>query len=358
MQYLPPEFKPTVKHLINRETQIEDVNGDRWSLTLSCVKGSLAFVKGWHKFFLAHHLEEGEFLLFSYIKGSHFTANILGISGCERINFNNVTPRPSKKSRRVQGTTSEDEPYQAAGVFSGGKPILATSVASGDKTQRLKTNLPVANADFGISQHLPIPVNFEDPIYMINRDDEHCKEEHRNLLYDLSSFEMEIRTSGAKKIQKPLIIMLDPPHTETAQHDVNLENASDTKISPSCIGIIELTKPAGGDAMKQTKTPVEDAETSGIQTDLVTGNSGDISIDKFEKAVDAKRSISYTEIKDQISKKVDDTQMAPHSTEAGGHSHDALTNKFYKKPSDKSNMKKGMLDNVCKSHDGKGTCAA
>ncbi|KAH6772070.1 hypothetical protein C2S51_010474, partial [Perilla frutescens var. frutescens] len=349
LMYLPPEFARKVNHLTNQEIQIEDSCGQRWSVTLSRVNGSLAFQKGWQQFFLDHGLKVGHMLVFTYTEGSHFTVQIYTRSAVERTYFNNEIPRRRKRFRRDQGTSLEDEPDQTADANSGDKPISASLVSAGNEFQRLETGLAMENADLVVSQPPPEPMNIEDPICIINRDDVY-HEEHRNLLYDLSSFEMENRISDANNSQKALITVSDPPHTETAHHDVNFEDAADKKISLS--EIVEPIKTAGDDAMELTKTTMEDAEMAVIQTDLILDNSGDISINKFEKELDAKKALSHEEIADQITKEVDDTQIAPHSGQAGGHSCDAFVDRFDKEPSNNSNMKKGMLDNVCNFQDG------
>lgn len=396
MQYLPPEFARTVKHLANQETQIEDSSGLRWFVTLSYVKGSLAFQKGWHKFFLDHGMEEGQFLVFNYIKGSHFVVQIFGKSACERINFNNGMPRQNKRSRRDEATAPEDEPFQIANVNSGDKPISATSVASGSEFQNCQTNLPVANADFGRMQLLPISVNMEDPTCMINRDDGYYQGEDRNFLYDLSSFEMENITHDANKFQQDSYSKLNPSHTEFMENATKVEKALDTKTSPCRIGITEQTKTMGDDTQmgvihtyqikghsgdiftdkiekaldtklasshtditEQTKTMGNDAQMAVIHTNQIKGPPGDIFTDKFEKTLDTKTAPSHTEITEQTKTKGDDTQMAViRSSRTAGHSGDILTDKFYTKPSDNSNLSKGMLNDVSNFQNGGRTCTA
>ncbi|XP_057767455.1 B3 domain-containing protein Os02g0598200-like isoform X2 [Salvia miltiorrhiza] len=345
--YLPPKFAQRVKHLLtNQKTELKDSLGQRWSVTLSLVDGALAFQMGWEEFYLYHGLKEGQLLLFKY-KESHFTVRIFGTSACERTNFNNEMPGRRKKRKRCQGTTSEDEAHQTAGV----KSDISIS-ASGDESQNRITKLAV----------------------------------------DLS-FEMENGTFDAKKAEGAVIKLLDAS-TETEQRDV-FDNASDKGLSLSSNWVLEPTNPAGrdedaqmgvietdlitrttgddameqtkttaedaqmgvietdlitsttgDDAMEQTKTSAEDAQMGAMKTNLITSNTGDISIDKFVTASDAKTAISHTEITDQIRKKVGGTQMTPHSHQAGGHSGDAFMKWFYhEKPSDDNKMKKIMLKN-------------
>ncbi|KAL1563621.1 hypothetical protein AAHA92_06067 [Salvia divinorum] len=255
---------------------------------MSLVNGSLAFGRGWEIFFVDHGLKVGEMLTFQYIEGSHFTVQIFGTSGRERTNFD----RRSIKRGRDQGTASEDE----------------SILTSGDESRNCKMKIAVENAGLGVSKLLPIPEDIVDPICMINKNDWY-HEEHRISLYDLS-FEIEDRTSDANKCEGGLITMFDPL-AETEQHNAYLDNASGPKLSISCNPDLELTNPA------------EDAQVVVIKR----------------------------EIADEIRKKVDDTQIAPHSHQEGRHSGDALMNMLYENPSDNSEMKKAILDNVCSFQD-------
>ncbi|XP_047952266.1 uncharacterized protein LOC125197542 isoform X3 [Salvia hispanica] len=264
---LPPGSARLMKHLTTQETQIEDVSGQRWSVTMSLVNGSLAFERGWEKFFVDHGLKVGELVTFQYIEGSHFTVRIFGTSGRERTNFD----RRSKKRRRDHGIASEDE-------F-----ILAPR----DEFRNCKPKIEVENDGLGVSKLVPIPEDNVDPICMINKNDWY-HEEHRISLYDLS-FEIENRTSDASKCEGGAITMLDPL-AETEQHYANLDNASGPELSISCNRVLKLTNPAGGDEVEKTKTTAEDAQVV----------------------------VTKREIADEIRKKMDmdDTQVAPLSHEA------------------------------------------
>ncbi|KAG6421295.1 hypothetical protein SASPL_117845 [Salvia splendens] len=296
--YLPPGSAKLMKHLTNQETQIEDVSGQRWSVKMSLVNGSLAFERGWEKFFVDHGLKVGEVMTFQYIEGGHFTVKIFGTSGRERTNFD----RRSKKRRRDHGIASEDESF----------------LASRDESRNCKMKIEVENAGLGVSTLVPIPEDIVDPICMINKNDWYHAE-HRISLCDLS-FEMENRTSEANKCEGGVITMLDPL-AETEEHGAYLDNAPSPKVSISCDRILELTNTVEGDEVEKTKTTAEEV-------------------------VVIKRDIA-----DESRKKMDDTQMAPQSHQEVSHSGHALTNKFHEKLSDNSEMKKGILDNVCSFQD-------
>ncbi|XP_047966118.1 uncharacterized protein LOC125210622 isoform X1 [Salvia hispanica] len=339
--YLPPGSAKIMKHLTNQETQIVDVNGQKWSVTLSPVKGSLAFKRGWQKFFRDHDLKAGEFLVFEYYEESDFVVQIYGTSARERTNFSYNMACQGKKRGRDPGTASEDESCEIVGVNSSDESISTT----GDEFQNRKTKHVVKSAGLGVSELLPIPVDIEDPICMINNSDWY-HEEHRNSLYDLS-FEMEYKTSDAKKCERAVITMLDP-RTETEQHDANLDNASGPKLSLSYNQVLELTNPAQAE---QTKTNAENAQVAVNKETLITSNSAELSSDKLVKALHVKTALSHTVNGNEIKKKVDDTQIAPHSHQEGGQSGGDFMNKFYEKTSDNRKMKKGELDNVCSFQD-------
>ncbi|KAL1553946.1 hypothetical protein AAHA92_14560 [Salvia divinorum] len=339
--YLPPGSAKIMKHLTNQETQIVDVNGQQWSITLSLVKGSLAFERGWQKFFRDHSLKAGEFLVFEYYGESDFIVQIYGTSARERTNFNYNMARGGKKRGRDPGTASEDESCEIVSVNSSDESISV----SGDEFENCKTKHVDESAGLGVSELLPIPVDIEDPICMINKSDWY-HEEHRNSLYDLS-FEMEYKTSDAKKCERAVITMLDP-HTETEQHHANLDNALGPDLSLSSNRVLQLINPA---QVEQTKNNAENAQMAVNKANLITSKSGELSSDKLVMALHAKTALSHTENANEIRKKVDDTQMAPHSHQEGGQSGGAFKNKFYEKTSYNKKMKKGDLDNVCSFQD-------
>ncbi|KAL2492298.1 Uncharacterized protein Adt_27926 [Abeliophyllum distichum] len=133
--YLPPYFVRHFPNVVDQQSYLEDVTGQRWPVTASTVDGYWAIQKGWHKFAVDHRLEVGEFLVFSYIEGGHFNVKIYGKSGCERMNFNRRRGRPQKRSREEEEKIVLDEPCQPLKRNPRGKPGSSTSVATGSKFQ-------------------------------------------------------------------------------------------------------------------------------------------------------------------------------------------------------------------------------
>lgn len=330
LQPLPPEFARRVTHLENHETRIEDSDGEQWPVTLSKVEGSLAFQKGWGQFYSDHGLKAGQVLFFNYTERKHFTVCIFSTSACERTNFTYEMSRRSKKRRRDIGTASEEESYQTAGVNSKDKPISA----SGNEFQNHKVNQVAKNADaIKASGNLSL------------------------MIPDI--------TKKLTKLQQMLDQVTGPVHAETEQHVVISGNTSGAKINLSGNGDLEPTNPERVDIpFEQAEKTVNNAEMPLVNTDPVTNNSGDSSNKKSEKAFPEKALVgkaadSHTEITEQISKKVDDTLMAPHSSQGGGHSLDASTKKSSEKPSDSCKMKMYdtlMLNNVSDCQQGRVIC--
>ncbi|KAL0429573.1 UNVERIFIED_CONTAM: hypothetical protein Sradi_0583300 [Sesamum radiatum] len=375
--YLPPKFARTVNHLAGQEIQIEDSSGLRWSVTLSHVNGSLAFQKGWPKFFLDHGLKEGEFVVFNYVNRSHFVVQIYGKRACERINFNNGKRRPNKRSRRCTETVYQDAPIQTTDLNSRDKPRSATSVASGSEFQTRQTRKLGAKSDHGRLQVLPIPINMEDPTCMINRADGHYLGEDRNFLYDLSLFEMERETDERNKFEKALDTKTIPSPPEVTEEANKFEKALDTTNALSEIpeqanmerddtqmAVIQTNEnighsadiptdkfeeapninvaPTHTDTVEQSKTKGDDSEMAVDHTNKVDGHSGE-STDKLEKTLDTKLALSHTEIKEKTQIMGDDTQTREVRTvQIDDCTGDIFTANCHSKPSDFSNLKKDM----------------
>jgi hypothetical protein len=55
---------------------LEDSIGQQWGVTIFNINVSLALEQGWSSFSLDYGLEVGDFLIFSYIMGSHFHVKV------------------------------------------------------------------------------------------------------------------------------------------------------------------------------------------------------------------------------------------------------------------------------------------
>lgn len=317
-------------------------------------------------------------MVFNYVKGSHFVVQIYGKRACERINFNNGTCRPNKRSRRGTETVYQDAPIQTTYLNSRDKPSSATSVASGSEFQTRQTRKLGAKSDHGRLQVLPIPIKMEDPACMVNRDDGHYLGEDRNFLYDLSLFEMERETDDRNKFEKALDTITIPSPPEVTEEANKFEKALGTMNAPSEIpeqanmerddtqmAVIQTNEnnghsadipsdkfeealnikvaPSHTDTVEQSKTKVDNSEMAVAHKIQVDGHSGEISTDKLEKTLDNKLALSHTEITEQTKIKGDDTQMREvHSEQIDDRTADIFTAKRHSKPSDFSNLKKDI----------------
>ncbi|XP_010248804.1 PREDICTED: uncharacterized protein LOC104591600 isoform X2 [Nelumbo nucifera] len=220
--FLPPKFVRELASLVGKKTCLEDSNGERWKVNVSTVDGSLAFQQGWDKFASDHSLQEGYFLVFSYIIGSHFVVKIFDKSTCEKLSFSertNVTtngttgkrkrakskhpsdgfPTEARKSAPTNGPckiidrVSINEQGSSSTVISSDIEIIECDAKDMEK-------VPVANGNKR-PQDLPKVDCAEVPYYMIDRNS--ITEQGESFsLFDLSKFEMLGSTSDCKKSNK------------------------------------------------------------------------------------------------------------------------------------------------------------
>ncbi|KAK9090220.1 hypothetical protein Sjap_023397 [Stephania japonica] len=87
VMFIPPRFAWRIMSLAGQSVQLEDVNGNCWTVKISLVGGQLTFKRGWRKFFVDHYIEIGDLLMFHYHSGSQFMVKIFDKSACERLNF-------------------------------------------------------------------------------------------------------------------------------------------------------------------------------------------------------------------------------------------------------------------------------
>ncbi|KAL6494369.1 hypothetical protein OROGR_031169 [Orobanche gracilis] len=329
--HLPPLFARKVKHLVGQEAQIEDSSGLRWTVMLSCINGSLAFHKGWSKFYVDHGLKGGQFLVFNYINGTHFTVHVFGETACETIDFDNVRPRRSKRLKTNMDGISPDEPLQTTDINSREKPSPSGLVAS--------------QSEFRNCRMRPIFMNLEDPSCMIDRRGDECcdRGERRDVLYDLSHFEME------KK--KPDMNALYPPRNNSKAGDSHMAaNVIHTyEINGLSDDVDKFEESQGTEKdfshADNTKTEYFHTVKKG-QTEMDVIHTSEIFVDKIAKASD-------NNITPSLAVKRDQTRTTSYmSRKINGDSSDILTDKFRIKFPDCSNSSKKLRVDISDSQNG------
>lgn len=195
MQELPPKVAHVVL-LSDQKTFLEDSLGLRWEVEISSVNGSLSFQQGWNAFALDHDLQVGNFLVFNYIPGSHFTVKIYDNSGCELKFFETLHPNKRKRDHTdgrchaiVKSSMSKSGSDTCAGsdaeiskhlneVNGMKKPLIITENASNhdDNNERSKR---MCKTEFS-----------EEMSYMMNREYGDKQGGNRAHILDLFSLEL------------------------------------------------------------------------------------------------------------------------------------------------------------------------
>lgn len=107
--FLPPRFAHSVQKKVGKSTWLEDSNGEKWKVRFTKIDGLLAFEEGWNKFWLAHGLKVGDFLVFHYIMESHFVVLMYGESGCPEIRHFGFTRHQMKETEKEDKLTTVDQ---------------------------------------------------------------------------------------------------------------------------------------------------------------------------------------------------------------------------------------------------------
>lgn len=187
---LPRKFADTVMDLVNQETKLEDSNGVQWTVTLSLVKNSLAFSRGWQEFSLDHNLQAGDFLLFNYIKGTHFVVYIFDKSCCQKTSDNIGLPR--KRARTIGSISSGGKPCGRIDTNPINRPNSSTSGVSGSNSKNSHilptTTNSTLNAEGGNGNWSFLDSSFN---MMMDWDAGPGLGERRMCLFDLSEFEVQ-----------------------------------------------------------------------------------------------------------------------------------------------------------------------
>nr|XP_011464210.1 PREDICTED: uncharacterized protein LOC101297645 isoform X3 [Fragaria vesca subsp. vesca] len=229
---LPPKVARIVL-LSDRKTFLEDLTRQRWNVAISTVNGSLAFQQGWNAFALDHDLQVGDFLVFNYVVGSHFTVKIYDNSGCELNLFETIhqhninrdqchtfVKSTASKSGLVTFAGPDAEISKCLNELNGmNKPLIITEYASthDDDNERSKGK---RKAEFA-----------EDMSCMMKRDYGNQPEENRAHILDLSSVESfkKIRTCGSDGTK---VSVVNETHSYCADLSLKLRSEADSVKIP------------------------------------------------------------------------------------------------------------------------------
>lgn len=84
------------KRLLGNCATIRDRSGRCWAVRVDWREDGFHFQNGWQDFVKYHCLKAGDFVVFDYDGGSHFTATIYGSNTCEKgeglAKKNSLTP--------------------------------------------------------------------------------------------------------------------------------------------------------------------------------------------------------------------------------------------------------------------------
>ncbi|XP_059664961.1 B3 domain-containing protein Os02g0598200-like isoform X2 [Cornus florida] len=203
--FLPPKFARTVSALVGEKTYLEDSMGLRWSVKVSNSGGSIAFEQGWHAFSLGHNLESGDFLVFNYIKGSHFVVQIYGKSGCHKL------AEKSRGRKKIMRTNSDsiakDGPCYTVDKGSMNREVSSTSVVSQPDIEITESQCHMIGVE-------KVPMVMENTL-TFDRDPRMKQRVGRSSLYELSNFGRPMSSSGADDTKKVLVEDERSHHADT-----------------------------------------------------------------------------------------------------------------------------------------------
>ncbi|XP_071902045.1 uncharacterized protein [Coffea arabica] len=240
---LPRKFADTVMYLVNQETKLEDSNGVQWTVTLSLAKNSLAFTRGWQEFSLDHNLQAGDFLLFNYIKGTHFVVYIFDKSCCERASDKIGLPR--KRARTRGSISSGGKPCEKIDTNPINRQNSSTSGVSGSNSKNSHilptTTNSTLNAEGGNGNWSFLDSSFD---MMIDWDAGPGLAARRMCLYDLSEFELQGDKEVADTDKGIDAVQSTSSHTQTSMRsqDEADKDPTGTKVGTKDLKIATFTE--------------------------------------------------------------------------------------------------------------------
>ncbi|XP_040368103.1 uncharacterized protein LOC112176104 isoform X6 [Rosa chinensis] len=330
---LPPKVA-RILLLSDRRTFLEDSRGLRWKVAISSVNGSWAFQQGWNAFALDHDLQVGDFLVFNYVVGSHFTVKIYDNSGCE-VNLFETIHQNNRNRVHTDGqchtigksTVSKSVSDTFAGpdaeiskclneVHGMKKPLIITENASDhDDDERSKCKRKAEFAD--------------DMSCMMEREYGHQQGDNRVRILDLSSFESfkKIKTCGSDGSNK--VAAVNETHSHHADSSLKLRNeVSSVKIPvakelvdrviPSDASEIERTQKNNYSEYKVKGAPLSDKDSS---TNVTSGHL----FPTLPENPEQKEEI-FSDISNRAAKKCQSANVSgnDHQVAVSGNEHDLI----------------------------------
>ncbi|XP_059443250.1 uncharacterized protein LOC132175350 isoform X3 [Corylus avellana] len=248
--YLPPKFVATVSSLENQKTFLEDSSGQQWGVTISNLDGSLAFEQGWSSFSSDHGLQVGDFLMFSYIMGSHFDVKVFDTTGCEKIDFPensnakkrarvdwNCTAKHGKHYTIGEGSTNKHSSNISIGSVSDVE-ISQSQCERNDVELILKASENILNGEKSKERAKPVSnaEYIEEPYYIIDREVRDKQGNERSDVLDLFNLETigDVRNKAAvedARFPRPNRHPLTKSAVKLEENEENMSNISNRGIT-------------------------------------------------------------------------------------------------------------------------------
>ncbi|XP_010924451.1 B3 domain-containing protein Os11g0197600 isoform X3 [Elaeis guineensis] len=81
---IPPAFRKYIEHELPGTVSLKGPSGGTWNVEFVKSSKGLLFANGWKKFVADHSIELGDFLVFRYDGGLHFSVLVLDATACEK----------------------------------------------------------------------------------------------------------------------------------------------------------------------------------------------------------------------------------------------------------------------------------
>ncbi|KAK9726732.1 hypothetical protein RND81_05G233600 [Saponaria officinalis] len=247
---VPPKFAKTLKSLVGKKTYLEDSTAQKWDVKLSKVKGSVVIQQGWQEFSVDHGIEIGDFVVFHYIRGSHFIVQIFTRSGCERPTLFCEKNYQNKRIKATRDFAARGDSDGTCNNIEFPPKFCSASqkVAERDSVQRqdnVRKSLVLAEdcAIEGSTRKRPKVSPADDfvvePYVRSSRNTSLSREDDRDYLFDLSAFEMpskNVRTDEADDRDS----LLDLSTFEMPADKVNTNETSIVEVNKCTQGLNKL----------------------------------------------------------------------------------------------------------------------
>ncbi|XP_008787668.1 B3 domain-containing protein Os11g0197600-like isoform X2 [Phoenix dactylifera] len=138
---IPPAFREYIEHELPGTVSLKGPSGGTWNVEFVKTSKGLLFANGWKKFVADHSIELGDFLVFRYDGGLHFSVLVFDATACEKEAAFLARPYGGAHITIVDGIEGGEEGEDTMGEHDSKALVLSPNESFGVSRKRTLWNI-------------------------------------------------------------------------------------------------------------------------------------------------------------------------------------------------------------------------